>query len=65
MLFRFDDDVRTAAIVKAVQSEGEAWMSPRIWDDRAAIRISVSCWRTDDGDVRRTLDAFSRARRAA
>ncbi len=64
VLFRFDDDVRTSAILKAVQSEGEAWMSPTVWDDRAAIRISVSCWRTDDGDVRRTLDSFSRAARS-
>ena len=62
VLFRFGDDERTGAIVGAVQREGEAWMSPTVWDDRAAIRISVSCWRTDDDDVRRTAAAFARAR---
>ena len=61
VLLRFENDDRTAAIVAAVQREGEAWMSGARWDGRAAIRISVSCWRTNDGDVRRTVDAFARA----
>ena len=61
VLLRFADDDTTRAIVTAVQQEGEAWMSPTTWDERAAIRISVSCWRTSDDDVQRTLDAFRRA----
>jgi len=61
VLLRFEDDVRTSAIVAAVQREGEAWMSPTVWDGRAAIRISVSNWRTDEDDVRRTVAAFERA----
>jgi glutamate/tyrosine decarboxylase-like PLP-dependent enzyme len=61
VLVRFEDDARTSAIVAAVQREGEAWMSPTVWDDRAAIRISVSCWRTNEDDVRRTVAAFVRA----
>ena len=61
VLLRFEDDERTSAIVAAVQREGEAWMSPTVWDDRAAIRISVSCWRTDEDDVVRTVAAFERA----
>ena len=61
VLVRFEDDARTSAIVSAVQREGEAWMSPTVWDGRAAIRISVSCWRTDEDDVRRTVAAFARA----
>ena len=61
VLLRFETDERTAAIVAAVQHEGEAWMSPTVWEGRAAIRISVSCWRTNDDDVRRTLEAFASA----
>ncbi len=61
VLLRFESDERTRAIVTAVQQEGEAWMSPTTWDGRVAIRISVSCWRTSEDDVRRTLDAFHRA----
>jgi glutamate/tyrosine decarboxylase-like PLP-dependent enzyme len=61
VLLRFESDERTAAIVAAVQHEGEAWMSPSVWDGRKAIRISVSCWRTSEDDVRRTIAAFARA----
>jgi glutamate/tyrosine decarboxylase-like PLP-dependent enzyme len=61
VLLRFEDDARTEAIVRAVQHEGEAWMSSTTWDGRSAIRISVSNWRTDAEDVRRTLEAFARA----
>ena len=61
VLFRFEDDQRTSSIIAAVQREGEAWMSPTVWEGRAAIRISVSCWRTDADDVRRTVSAFERA----
>ena len=64
VLVRFATDEQTKAVVAAVQQEGEAWMSPTTWDDRAAIRLSVSCWRTSDDDVRRTLDAFRRATHA-
>ncbi len=61
VLLRFESDERTAAVLAAVQREGEAWMGPSVWEGRAAIRISVSCWRTDADDVRRTLEAFERA----
>ena len=61
VLLRFETDERTSGIVAAVQQEGEAWMSPTVWEGRAAIRISVSCWRTNDDDVRRTIAAFARA----
>ena len=61
VLLRFETDERTRAIVAAVQQEGEAWMSPTVWEGGAAIRISVSNWRTNADDVRRTVDAFARA----
>ena len=61
VLLRFADDETTRAVLEAVQRSGEAWMSGTIWDDRFAIRISVSNWRTDDDDVTRTVAAFGRA----
>ena len=64
VLFRFADDETTRAIVAAVQRDGEAWMSGTVWDGRAAIRISVSGWRTTGDDVARTLAAFARAAEA-
>jgi glutamate/tyrosine decarboxylase-like PLP-dependent enzyme len=62
VLLRFEDDEATDRVVAAVQSSGEAWMAGTIWDDRRAIRISVSSWRTDESDVERTIAAFAAAR---
>ena len=61
VLFRFADDDRTRAAVAAVQASGEAWMSGTVWEGRAAIRLSVSNWRTTAADVDRTVAAFARA----
>ena len=49
VLFRFGDDETTSAVLARVQESGEAWMGGTMWDDRAAIRISVSGWRTTRG----------------
>jgi glutamate/tyrosine decarboxylase-like PLP-dependent enzyme len=61
VLFRFGNDATTSAVLAAVQESGEAWMSGTTWEGRAAIRISVSNWRTSDEDVARTVAAFRRA----
>jgi hypothetical protein len=45
-------------VLASVQNSGEAWMSGTEWDGRAAIRLSVSSWRTSDRDVERTLESF-------
>jgi hypothetical protein len=44
-----------------VQASGEAWMSGTTWDGRAAIRLSVSNWRTSETDVGRAVAAFESA----
>jgi glutamate/tyrosine decarboxylase-like PLP-dependent enzyme len=59
VLFRFEDDERTYALLAAVQQSGEAWMGGTVWDGRAAIRISVSSWQTTEADVERTLAAYA------
>ena len=61
VLLRFADDETTHAVLAAVQAEGEAYPSPSTWDGRAAIRISVSNWRTSDSDVARAIASFRRA----
>jgi glutamate/tyrosine decarboxylase-like PLP-dependent enzyme len=65
VLFRFRDDETTSAVLASVQESGDAWMSGTVWNGRAAIRISVSNWRTSDDDVERTIAAFERAVAAA
>ena len=61
VLFRFEDDETTHAAPRAVQESGEAWMGGTMWDGRAAIRISVSNWRTTEADIERTVAAFETA----
>ena len=61
VLFRFPSDDETDAVLRAVQSSGEAWMSGTQWRGRGAIRISVSNWSTTDEDVDRTVAAFAAA----
>ncbi len=65
MLFRFETDERTDAVLTAVQESGEAWLSGTTWDGRKAIRVSVSNWQTSDEDVARLLNAFAAAAAAA
>jgi glutamate/tyrosine decarboxylase-like PLP-dependent enzyme len=61
VLFRFADDATTNAALARVQSSGEAWMGGTTWDGRAAIRVSVSNWRTTEADIDRTIAAFESA----
>ncbi len=61
MLFRFADDETTNAVLAHVQESGEAWMGGTMWDGRAAIRLSVSNWRTTEADIDRTVAAFEAA----
>jgi glutamate/tyrosine decarboxylase-like PLP-dependent enzyme len=61
VLFRFEDDEATNAVLGHVQESGEAWMGGTVWDGRAAIRVSVSGWRTTETDIDRTVAAFERA----
>ena len=61
VLFRFESDEKTAAVLSAVQEGGVAWMSGTIWEGRGAIRVSVSNWQTCDEDVERTIAEFARA----
>jgi glutamate/tyrosine decarboxylase-like PLP-dependent enzyme len=63
VLFHYDTDERTQAILRRVQESGEAWMSGTVWQGRQAIRLSVSNWQTTDDDIDRTLAAFLAAAR--
>jgi glutamate/tyrosine decarboxylase-like PLP-dependent enzyme len=58
VLFRFEDDERTDAVLARVQADGRVWMGGTMWDGRRAIRISVSNWQTDDAETDLALQAF-------
>jgi glutamate/tyrosine decarboxylase-like PLP-dependent enzyme len=64
VLFRFEDDTRTDAVLNDVQASGEIWTSGTVRDGRKAIRLSVVDWRTSEADVERAIAAFTAARTA-
>jgi glutamate/tyrosine decarboxylase-like PLP-dependent enzyme len=61
VLFRFEDDDATSAVLARVQESGKAWMGGTLWEGRPAIRVSVSGWRTTEADIDRTVAAFESA----
>ncbi|HEX7951287.1 MAG TPA: pyridoxal-dependent decarboxylase [Candidatus Limnocylindrales bacterium] len=58
-------DARTRAIIAAVQRDGTMWAGGTTWHGLAAMRISVSNWRTTEADVARSVEAILRAAAAA
>ena len=59
VLVRFrDDDEATREVVRRVQADGTCWLGATDWQGRAAMRISVSSFRTTADDVERSADAI-------
>jgi hypothetical protein len=48
-------------VVGRLLADGTAWMTGSRWHGRSVLRISVSNWSTNDGDVQRSLDALRKA----
>jgi glutamate/tyrosine decarboxylase-like PLP-dependent enzyme len=66
VLVRFgDDDETTREIVRLVQEDGTCWLGGTDWHGRAAMRISVSSFRTTREDVERSAAAILAAAAAA
>jgi glutamate/tyrosine decarboxylase-like PLP-dependent enzyme len=62
VLVRFgDDDETTREVIRRVQEDGTCWLGGTEWQGRAAMRISVSSFRTTREDVERSAEAILRA----
>jgi glutamate/tyrosine decarboxylase-like PLP-dependent enzyme len=62
VLVRFgDDDEMTREVVRRVQEDGTCWLGGTDWQGRAAMRISVSSFRTTREDVERSVGAILEA----
>ncbi|MEA2293435.1 MAG: hypothetical protein QOE86_1074 [Solirubrobacteraceae bacterium] len=53
-----DDDAATAATAEAIVRDGTCWVGGTVWQGRAAIRVSISSWRTTADDVDRSAAAI-------
>lgn len=62
VLVRFgDDDEVTREVVRRVQEDGTCWLGATEWQGRAAMRISVSSFRTTENGVERSASAILEA----
>jgi glutamate/tyrosine decarboxylase-like PLP-dependent enzyme len=53
-------DARTRELVAAVQRDGTCWLGGTTWHGLAAMRVSVSDWRTTEEDIDRSAEAILR-----
>jgi len=66
VLVRFgDDDETTREVVRRIQDDGTCWLGVTDWQGRAAMRISVSSFRTTNDDVERSTAAILEAAAAS
>jgi threonine aldolase len=52
------DDAHTRDVISRVQRHGTCYPTATLWHARAAMRISVCNWRTDEDDVDRSVQAI-------
>ena len=60
VLVSFGDALKTQEVIRGVQEEGTCWCGGTVWQEKTAMRISVSSWATTDADVDRSLAAIVR-----
>jgi glutamate/tyrosine decarboxylase-like PLP-dependent enzyme len=53
-------DARTREVIAAVQRDGTCWLGGTTWHGVAAMRVSVSNWRTTEEDIDRSAEAILR-----
>lgn len=63
VLVAFGDAATTQQVIAAIQQDGTCWCGVTIWQERTAMRISVSSWATTEEDVERSLEAMVRVAR--
>ncbi|HSN69632.1 MAG TPA: pyridoxal-dependent decarboxylase [Thermoanaerobaculia bacterium] len=65
VLVRFgDSDETTREVIARVQRDGTCWLAGTVWKERAAMRISVSNWATDEESIDRSAAAILRCYRS-
>lgn len=60
VLVSFGDAETTRRVIAGVQMDGTCWCGGTVWQEKTAMRISVSSWATTEEDVERSLEAMLR-----
>ncbi len=58
VLVSFGDPETTRRVIERVQMDGTCWCGGTVWQQKTAMRISVSSWATTDADVEQSLQAI-------
>ncbi len=65
VLFACETPETTTSVLREIQLGEDCWCSGSTWNNQPAIRLSVCSWATTPEDIRRSVDAFARARENA
>jgi glutamate/tyrosine decarboxylase-like PLP-dependent enzyme len=60
VLVSFGSAEKTLQVVARLQEDGTCWCGSTVWQEKTAMRISVSSWATTDADVEATIAAMLR-----
>jgi glutamate/tyrosine decarboxylase-like PLP-dependent enzyme len=60
VLVSFGSPEETQRVIAEIQQDGTCWCGPTVWQQRHAMRISVSSWMTTEEDVDKSLEAILR-----
>jgi len=64
ILVSLENEEHTKSVLSFLQNSGKIWLGGSLWDDKAVIRISVSSWRTNEADIKTTIELFKKAKNA-
>jgi glutamate/tyrosine decarboxylase-like PLP-dependent enzyme len=64
VLVRFTDDETTRKVIATVQADGTCWAGGAFWQNKRAMRVSVSNWSTTEADIDRSAEAIIRCFRS-
>src|SRR5271170_4163757 len=64
VLVSFGSAEVTPEVIRAVQEDGTCWCGGTVWQEKPAMRVSVSSWATTESDVELSLKAILRIARA-
>lgn len=62
VLISGESDFETNQVLEYIQKSGKCWCGGTTWNGKAAIRISICSWRTDQTDIETTLEVFRLAK---
>src|SRR6266853_1323773 len=60
VLVSFGDSAVSREVIRRVQEEGTCWCGGTVWQEKTAMRMSVSSWATTETDVEHSLRAIIR-----